>query len=267
MVDHVCRSLRDRIFDPVEAPKDAHMTNQLISVILPAYRAAPIVVESIDRIRKATKNAEIEIIVVDDGSDDETSNEARTGGADQVIELKENRGKGAAVRAGVAAATGSYVVFTDVDLAYEPSQILKLIDGLNAGADLVIGSRRHSASQEMTAASPARKWGSRIFSRLTWILVPIPHLDTQCGLKGFTSRAAQQIFAQAKVDGFAFDVEILFLAQKLNLAITEIPVSLDHLEQSTVKFIPQAIKMLYDVMRIRTWSILGRYTDSPPGPG
>ncbi|HAF69519.1 MAG TPA: hypothetical protein DCL16_10395 [Acidimicrobiaceae bacterium] len=267
MVDHIRRRLRSRIGDLVKTTKDGHVTDQLVSVILPAYRAAPVVVKTVDTIRRATKSIEIEIIVVDDGSDDDTSSQARTAGADRVIELRENKGKGAAVRAGVAAATGSYIVFTDVDLAYEPSQILKLIEGLTAGADLVVGSRRHSASQEMTSGGLARKWGSRIFSRLTWILLPIPHLDTQCGLKGFTSQAAEQVFAQAKVDGFAFDVEILFVAQRLGLEIREIPVTLDHIEQSTVKFIPQAIKMLCDVVRIRAWSILGRYDDSSSRPG
>ena len=182
-----------------------------------------------------------------------------------IKELKTNmdRGKGAAVRAGVAVARGSYVVFTDIDLAYEPSQILNVIHGLDAGADLVIGSRRHSASQEAASEGLARKWGSRIFSRLTAVLVPIPHSDTQCGLKGFTSAAAKRIFAKGKIDGFAFDVEVLFVAKKLGMTISEIPVSLEYVEQSTVKFIPQAIRMLYDVLRIRTWSILGRYTDSP----
>ena len=90
------------------------MTKQLVSVILPAFRAAPVVVESIGKIRSAMKNEKIEIIVVDDGSDDDTSSKARIAGADQVIELRENRGKGAAVRAGVAVARGSYVVFTDI---------------------------------------------------------------------------------------------------------------------------------------------------------
>ena len=243
------------------------MTGQLVSIILPAYRAAPVIAETIARIQDATIDLETEIIVVDDGSDDGTAYAALQAGADQVIELKENRGKGAAVRAGVSVASGSYVLFTDVDLAYEPSQILKLIEALNAGADVVLGSRRHSASQEVNSPGVAREWGSRVFNRLTRIVVPSPHLDTQCGLKGFTSEAAQTIFRQAKVDGFAFDVEVLFLARKLGCVITEIPVTLDHVEQSTVKFIPQAIRMLWDVIRVRVWSNLGRYGDLPPRHG
>jgi len=243
------------------------MTDQLVSIILPAYRAAPSLVETIERIRDATEGIEIEIVVVDDGSDDGTASVALQAGADQVVEMKENRGKGAAVRAGVLVASGSYVLFTDVDLAYEPSQILKLIDALNADADVVLGSRRHLASQEVNSAGLVREWGSRVFNRLTRILIPSPHLDTQCGLKGFRSQAAQSIFAQTKVDGFAFDVEVLFLARKLGFVITEIPVTLDHVEQSTVKFIPQALQMLWDVIRVRVWSILGRYNDLPPRHG
>jgi dolichyl-phosphate beta-glucosyltransferase len=243
------------------------MTDQLVSIILPAYRAAPTIVETIARIQHATIDIETEIIVVDDGSDDGTAHAARQADADHVVELKENRGKGAAVRAGVSIASGTYVLFTDVDLAYEPSQILKLIEALNAGADVVLGSRRHLASREVNSPGVAREWGSRVFNRLTRIVVPSPHLDTQCGLKGFTSEAAQTIFSQAKVDGFAFDVEVLFLARKLGCVITEIPVILDHVEQSTVKFIPQAIRMFWDVIRVRVWSNLGRYSDLPPRHG
>ena len=86
--------MRDRIFDSVETSKGLRVTKQLVSVILPAFRAAPVVVESVGKIRSAMKNEKIEIIVVDDGSDDDTSSKARIAGADQVIELRENRGKG-----------------------------------------------------------------------------------------------------------------------------------------------------------------------------
>ena len=125
------------------------MTDQLVSIILPAYDAASVIDETIARIQHATIDIETEIIVVDDGSGDGTAYAALQADADHVIELEENRGKGAAVRAGASIASGSFVLFTDVDLAYEPSQILKLIEALNAGADVVLGSRRHSASQEV----------------------------------------------------------------------------------------------------------------------
>ena len=239
------------------------MTDRLVSIVIPAYRAAPGIVDTIARIRHATTAIETEIIVVDDGSDDDTVYLARQADVDQVVELKENRGKGAAVRAGVSIASGSYVLFTDADLAYEPSQILNLVEALSAGADVALGSRRHLASQEVNSPGAVREWGSRVFNRLTRIVVPIPHLDTQCGLKGFTSEVAETIFSHAKLDGFAFDVEVLFLARKLGCAITEIPVILDHVEQSTVKFIPQAMRMFWDVIRVRVWSNLGRYSDFP----
>ena len=239
------------------------MTDRLVSIVIPAYRAGPGIVDTIARVRHATTAIETEIIVVDDGSDDDTVYLARQADVDQVVELKENRGKGAAVRAGVSIASGSYVLFTDADLAYEPSQILNLVEALSAGADVALGSRRHIASQEVNSPGAVREWGSRVFNRLTRIVVPIPHLDTQCGLKGFTSEVAETIFSHVKLDGFAFDVEVLFLARKLGCVIAEIPVILDHVEQSTVKFIPQAIRMLWDVIRVRVWSNLGRYNDFP----
>jgi len=241
--------------------------NFRLSVILPAYQAAPLVGEAIERIRDEVGVEEMEIIVVDDGSKDETALLARRSGANQVIELKKNRGKGEAVRRGVAAASGSYLVFTDVDLAYHPSQITSLVDVLEAGADVALGSRRHQASRDNHPASFIRERGSRVFSRLTRLVLPGPHLDTQCGLKGFTSQAAQSIFAASRIDGFAFDVEVLFLARRLDLKIVEIPVTVDHVDQSTVRFIPQAIRMLWDVVRVRLWSITGRYNDAPPSRG
>tara|TARA_B100000700_G_scaffold160861_1_gene178079 strand:- start:4900 stop:5631 length:732 start_codon:yes stop_codon:yes gene_type:complete len=243
------------------------MTKRLISVILPAYQAAPIVAEAIQRIRHDVQPTEVEIVVVDDGSNDETALIARQSGADQVVELNENRGKGEAVRRGMAAATGSYLVFTDVDLAYRPSQIMNIVDVLKGGADVALGSRRHSSSEETGPPGFIRDQGSRVFNRLTRLILPGPHLDTQCGLKGFTSQAAQSAFAMSRIDGFAFDVEVLFLARRLDLEIVEIPVIVDHVEQSTVRFIPQAIRMLWDVARVRLWSMTRRYNDAPPTGG
>ena len=235
------------------------MKSQTVSVILPSYRATSIVAATVTRVRNALPDSELEIIVVDDGSGDETSLLARRAGADQVIELPENRGKGAAVRAGMMAASGAYLVFTDVDLAYHPTQIAALLDALQAGADVALGSRRHPSSSEITPASGLRKRGSRIFNLFTRLVVGSSYLDTQCGLKGFTAEAATEIFTRSKVDGFAFDVEVVHLARKLGLKTTEVPVVLDHVEQTTVRFIPQAIRMLWDVLKIRMWSALGRY--------
>ena len=243
------------------------MTDRRISVILPAYCAAPLVAEAIQRIRDDVQPAEVEIIVVDDGSKDETANIARESGADEVIELTQNRGKGEAVRRGMAAASGSYLVFTDVDLAYRPSQIMNIVEALERGADVALGSRRHSESAENGPPSPIREQGSRVFNRLTRLFLPGPHLDTQCGLKGFTFQAAQSVFPISRISGFAFDVEVLFLARRFDMEIVEIPVVVDHLEQSTVRFIPQAIRMLWDVATVRLWSMTRRYNHAPTQGG
>ncbi|MBK02316.1 MAG: hypothetical protein CL464_07675 [Acidimicrobiaceae bacterium] len=237
------------------------MTSHVISVILPAYRASSVVAAGVARVRNAMPGVELEIIVVDDGSGDNTHLVARRAGADKVIKLAKNRGKGAAVRAGMMSASGSYFVFTDVDLSYDPSQISVLVEALDAGADVALGSRRHPSSSEITSAPALREQGSRIFNQFTRLVVGSSHLDTQCGLKGFTAEAAKQIFSRTKVDGFAFDVEVLHLAEKLELKMTEVPVVLDHVEQTTIRFVPQATRMLWDVLKIRMWSALRRYPD------
>ena len=243
------------------------MTPAVISVILPAYRASSVIATTVSRVRSAMPTAEVEIIVVDDGSGDDTDLAASRAGADKVIKLQENRGKGAAVRAGMLDAVGSHFVYTDVDLAYDPSQIPTLIEALESGADVALGSRRHPHSSEITSAPAIRERGSRIFNQFTRLVLRSSYLDTQCGLKGFTAEAAKAIFTRTKVDGFAFDVEVLHLAEKLNLKTTEVPVILDHIEQTTVRFIPQATRMLWDVLKIRMWSALGRYPDLTPRRG
>ena len=243
------------------------MKSRAISVVLPAYRASAIVAETVASVRSALSGAELEIIVVDDGSGDDTDAEARRGGADRVIEFPQNRGKGAAVRAGMMNASGSYLVFTDVDLAYAPSQILSLVEALEDGADVALGSRRHPLSREVAPAPALRERGSRIFNLFTRFVLRNSYLDTQCGLKAFTAESAKEIFSRTKVDGFAFDVEVLHLAEKLEFNITEIPVVLDHVEQTTVRFMPQATRMMCDVLKIRLWSALGRYPGLIPGHG
>ena len=243
------------------------MNRDRISVVLPAYESAVLVAEAVPKVRSDLMGRDVEIIVVDDGSSDDTTIVAREAGADQVIRLDENQGKGAAVREGLRSATGEYLVFTDVDLAYEPVQILNIVELLAGDADIAVGSRRHFASANTPTAGWIRDCGSWVFNRLTRLIVPNPFLDTQCALKGFTPEAARQIFGKAKIDGFAFDVELLFLARKMGLVVAETPVTLRHVEQSSVRFIPQAARMLWDLVRVRWWAIMGAYNLKAPRSG
>src|SRR5581483_1521326 len=147
---------------------------------------------------------------VDDGSTDDTADQARAAGADQVIALPRNRGKGAAVRTGVLAARGRTVAFTDVDLSYAPVQILRLLREAEAGAGMVVGSRRHPDAEAVVEAGIGRQVASRLFNVLAFFVIG-EYRDTQCGLKAFRDDVARALFSRATIDGFAFDVELFHL--------------------------------------------------------
>lgn len=201
----------------------------------------------------------LEIIVVDDGSGDRTADFALEAGANQVIVLPQNRGKGAAVRAGMIASRGATVAFTDADLAYHPAQLRRLLHEVEQGADAVIGNRRHPDS-ELVATSGVRTVGSRIVNRLaSLVLLSAPH-DTQCGLKGFSAEAARDIFSRTRIDGFAFDIEVLHLAERRNWELTQVPVEVaDTGQRSTVHLVKDVLRLGVDLIRIRYWSWRGRY--------
>jgi dolichyl-phosphate beta-glucosyltransferase len=229
-----------------------------LSVVLPAYGEEHRIARTIERVRHALSPlGELEVVVVDDGSGDRTAEVARDAGADQVIRLPVNRGKGAAVRAGVLAARGSTVVFTDADLAYAPSQMVSLVDEVEKGWDVVVGSRH-----EREATRGVRDIGHRVFNRVTRAVLDRRFADTQCGCKGFHRAAAQRLFARARIDRFAFDVELLWLAGHLGLAVEEVPVELDRADGSTVRVSVDAVRMLRDLLRIRWWTARGAYGPS-----
>ena len=204
----------------------------------------------------------LELIVVDDGSFDATGERATDAGADQVIRLPVNRGKGAAVRTGVLAATGSAVVFTDADLSYPPSQVGRLLVDIEAGWDVVVGNRHHADTRTLVGGGLLRDASGLVFNRVTRLILDRSYGDTQCGLKGFHADAAALLFAKAEIDSFAFDVEILWLAGHLGLSVHEVPVELDSAEGSTVRLTNDALTMLRDLNRLRRRAAAGVY-----GPG
>ncbi|WP_419862496.1 glycosyltransferase [Candidatus Poriferisodalis sp.] len=240
-----------------------------VSVVLPAYQAAHLVGAAVTEISAALGGHEaldgpLEIVVVDDGSTDGTAEEARRAGADVVVPLEANRGKGAAVRAGMLAASGRLRLFTDVDLAYPPGQLTSLIDALRDGADVALGNRRHAEARTISPARPARAFASRTFNAFTRLVLLRRYRDTQCGFKGFTADAAQEIFSRAVIDGFAFDVEVLYLVEHLELTATEVPVSVDHSADTTVRLVAQSLQVVADIGRIRHRAAAGAYDSASP---
>lgn len=234
-----------------------------LSVVVPAYREADRIHSTVEAL--ATELADVdtdgglEIIVVDDGSSDDTADVALTAGAHQVIVLPANRGKGAAVRAGMLASRGRTVAFTDADLAYDPPHLRRLLEAIESGWDVAIGNRRLPES-DVARSSGLRRIGSSIVNRLSGAVLLAAPTDTQCGLKGFRGDVARQLFPRTHVDGFAFDIEVLHLTERENLSLTEIPVTLDEREaSSTVRIMHDVVQLVIDMVGIRVRSSRGLY--------
>ena len=233
-----------------------------LTVVVPAYREERIGA-TVERLRKELADVDadggLEIIVVDDGSDDDTAGQAETAGADRVIRQPVNQGKGAAVRAGMLAAQGRTVAFTDADLSYAPDQMLPLLGRVEEGWDIVVGSRFHADTTTLVRAGLLRRAGGRVINQCTRLVLVADHEDTQCGIKAFRSDVARLVFGHSRVDGFAFDVEVLHLAERYGLSVAEVPVVVENSDRSTVRVARDALRLLRDLVRIRRWSRAGEY--------
>lgn len=224
-----------------------------LSVVVPAYGDAHRVGDTVGRLRHDLTDVAVggglEIVVVDDGSQDDTADAARRAGADQVISLPANRGKGAAVRTGMLAARGGTVAFTDVDLSYAPVQILRLLREVETGAEMVVGSRLHPEAEAVLRAGVARQLASRLFNFLAFLVIGELR-DTQCGLKAFRRDVARELFSRSTIDGLAFDVELFDLARRSGVKVVEVPVSLTSADTSSVRLRGE-LKAILDLARIR----------------
>jgi dolichyl-phosphate beta-glucosyltransferase len=240
------------------------------TVVIPAFGEEGAIAVTIAAVRAALAPLDaaggIEVVVVDDGSTDATSDAALAGGADQVVTLPVNRGKGAAVRAGMAAARGRTVAFTDADLAYSPDQLVTVIHAVEDGWDVAVGSRRHAQATTTRGAGAVRDLGSRVINLATMGVLLSRPLDTQCGLKAFRADVARLLFGLGRVDGFAFDIELLHLVERHELSLVEVAVTLESGDRSTVRAARDGMRLLRDIWRIRHWSATGAY-ELPGGSG
>jgi dolichyl-phosphate beta-glucosyltransferase len=234
-----------------------------VTVVVPAYNEAARIGGTVRALRGALgdlPDGGLELLVVDDGSTDLTATAAEEAGA-TVVRLGVNAGKGAAVRAGVQAATGRTIVYTDADLSYPPDQVQAVLERVEAGAPFVAGSRQHVDTVTLIRAHRLREVGGRVFNLLSRIVVLGHYRDTQCGLKGFSAEAARALFARNRIDGFAFDVELFLLAERLGISIVEVPVRVSNTRSSSVQMGRDSRRMIEDLVRLRRWardgSILG----------
>lgn len=234
-------------------------------LVLPVYEERSWVDEVADTIEKAVrKNPKLRVCVVDDGSRDGTGaafqRRLKKVKNTQVKILPQNRGKGQAVRAGFRDAQEKYLIFMDGDLAYSMDHLQPLHQALRT-YEIVIGSR--SMAPQAHGGLPARRaflgWG---FNRLVCFVLGFNYTDTQAGLKGFRQEAAHKLFSRQKLDGFAFDAELLYLAKKLGLSVGEIPaqVSSRHTyKTSRVKLCANSLLCLWEIFLIRGRSWTGGY--------
>jgi dolichyl-phosphate beta-glucosyltransferase len=201
-----------------------------------------------------------ELIVVNDGSVDATAAIAREklNSAPIAVRLLENfpnRGKGAAVRSGLLAAREQIGVFSDADLSTPLEETPKLIEPIAAGeVDIAFGSRALDRSLIGVHQPWRREQAGRVFNLLVRVATGLGFWDTQCGFKAFRLDACRAILEAARVDGFAFDVELLYLAHRAGLRVCEVPVRWNHVEGSKVSFFRDSLRMLREVMALRASS-------------
>ncbi len=235
------------------------------SVIIPALDEEKRIARAIEETRRVFSafNQPFEIIVVDDGSSDKTadivenfinnssysSSSGLTGGSGIIlVRHRCNKGKGAAVKTGTAAAQGEWILFLDSDLATHPSEFGKFLPYLS-DYDVLIASRRVAGAKIAERQPLYRTWLGRLFNLCVRLYFGLPYHDTQCGFKAFR-RKALPLIADLSIDGWAFDVELLYRAEKSGLRIKEIPVVWRHGAASHVR-LRHAWRILSDLRRIK----------------
>lgn len=237
---------------------------QKLSVIIPAYneeRRIGKTLRSISQYLQA-QSFDYEILAVDDGSKDGTAllvkQLANSIKNLRLLANKENHGKGWAVKQGMLAATGDIRLFMDADNSTKIDEFSKMIPYFERGFDLVIGSRRIGGSVIAARQPWIRDFLGGVFRLIVHTLVPLGVADSQCGFKAVTSRASREIFPKQRIYRWAFDVEILALAEKNNFKIKEVPITWINDAESHVK-LSGMVKMLFEVLQIRINLWTGQY--------
>jgi len=226
-------------------------------VVIPAYNEGRRLPPTLEKIQRYLAGRPHEIIVVDDGSQDDTVARAAEAGV-TVMSNEDNRGKGYSVRRGMLQARGDRRLMTDADLSTPIEELDRLMKKMDEGYDVVIASRALPESNVEVRQPWYRENTGRLFNLCVRMLA-LPGLqDTQCGFKLFSAPAAEQAFAAARLDGFSFDVEALFVARRRGFRIAEVPVTWRNDEATRVDTFKGAVAFL-DLARIRLNDLRGTY--------
>lgn len=233
------------------------------SLILPTYNAGAFLDRTWAEVRQFLRQApgNWDVLFVCDGCTDDTPHRlyelARTGpDAVRILSYWPNRGKGFAVRHGLAEARGAWRIFTDVDLGFGLDGVLRAAELLWGGAEVVTGSRLHPDSRLLMPVwlqgyAFRRRLQSVVFAALVRLLLGLPQRDTQAGLKGFSAAAVRQLLPHLNCDRFAFDCELLVACERLGLAVSEVPVCFRYLDRESTTGPAAMGRMVCDLWHIR----------------
>jgi len=243
----------------------AEMRSLELSVVVPAFNEEGRLGKTLPHLWNGLKRrfSTFEIIVVDDGSRDSTASIvtrfAETHPEVRLISYGNNRGKGYAVRTGMLAARGRHILFSDADLSTPFREVAKLLTKMAEGFDVAIGSRARRESRIIEYQPAYRVLMGKTFNKVVRLLAVRGISDTQCGFKCFTRQAAREIFSDARIDGFSFDVEALYIAGFKGLRVAEVGVLWRNDPQSKVHPVKHSLQMLRDLILIRLFSATGCY--------
>lgn len=236
-----------------------------LSIVIPAYNEQNRIVGTLEKIAEylGQQDYTSEVLVVDDGSTDATYQRALefAAGAPNVRVLrKPHLGKGGAVRTGMLTARGEFRFLCDADLSMPIGEIEKFLPPMRAGVNVAIGSREARGASRHHEPGYRHLMG-RIFNLVVRTLVIRGFSDTQCGFKCFRGSVAEELFSLQRSTGFGFDVEVLFLARRLNYRVEEVPIDWYHVGESKVRPVTDAFQMFREAITVRLNDIRGRYDD------
>ncbi len=225
-----------------------------LALVVPAYNEArrlPDTLAAISDFRANEPHITLDVILVDDGSTDNTPQLAAADPTIRLLRLPRNIGKGAAVQHGILnAADSDLILMSDTDCSAPLLQWRLLKQAIDAGADIAIGSRRLPGSLLIAPPPLLRRVASRIFSQLIRLAGVRGIRDTQCGFKLFRTPVALQLFPQLQCPRFAFDVELLARAQRAGYTVAEVPIAWNYAGHSSVNLLSHGSRMLLDLLAI-----------------